>query len=145
MYYMETLHDYSIILIVIVAILAVTTLLLLVSLVSFSISRRKKEIGILSALGVSSQDISGIFLLETAVIALAVIAMTFVCLLVALGIFNLVFSKLLGFVSALPLFVVDVYAVLTLLGVCCVLFPLFALIPSMRIAKLKPIDAIRVL
>lgn len=145
MYSIEALHNYSIIMIVICAVLSLVMILLVINLISFSINKRKKEIGILSALGASTWDITKIFLMETLVMSLGILVLSMIMIFVMVGIFNAVFSKIYLLTVTLGLFIVDIYAILTLFGICFIVLPLFALLPTIRIAKLKPIDAIRAL
>lgn len=123
--------------------LVVVMLLPAINLVSFSVNSRRKEICIPSALGASSWDITKIFLMETLVMSLFIFAFEGVLLLTL--IFNAVFGNSYKAAYTLSLFAVDIYAILTLLGVCFIVLPLFTLLPTIRIARLKPIDAIRAL
>lgn len=74
----------SIVFLVIGVILLIVLVLLVINLISFSIASRKKEVGILSALGASNGDITSIFLLETLIIS----AISFVILLALTFIFE---------------------------------------------------------
>ena len=145
MYDMEHIKAYGVILLSICIVLAIVTVLLVINLISFSINNRKKEIGILSALGASSWDITKIFVLETLVLSLGIFVLGAIGILSLVGIFNSAMSSRYALEYALTFFVADFYSMLTLFGVCFVILPLFALLPAIRIAKLKPIDAIRVL
>lgn len=145
MYGVENLYEYKVIVASICAAMAAVTVLLVISLISFSIKARKKEIGILSALGASSWDITKIFLLETLVFSSVIFVLGLAGIFSLIAIFNNGLSSLLALEYTLTIFVADIYTFVTLFGVCFVLLPLFALLPAIRIAKLKPIDAIRVL
>lgn len=144
-YLCENIHEYSIIMLSICAVLVLVMILLVISLISFSINNRKKEIGILSAIGASAGDITKIFILETLIISLMIFVLGLIGIACLVAIFNAVFSRIFQLTTSLIFFVIDPYAILTLFGVCFVLIPLFAFLPTIRIAKLKPIDAIRVL
>ena len=50
-------------------VLLVVMLLIVINIISFSVTARKREIGILTALGMSDKDTVGIFLLETLIVA----------------------------------------------------------------------------
>ena len=126
---------------VVAAILTAIMVLLVINLISFSITNRKKEIGILSALGTSNRDIVKIFILETLIIAVV----CFVVSIVAAGVlayeFNVAYGEYLP--NVIPFMRVDVFTILTLAVASFGMMLLAALIPIRRIAKLKPIDAIR--
>lgn len=139
----EVIKLVSILFLVIGAILLLVLFLLVINLISFSITNRKKEVGILSALGASNKDITSIFLLETLIVSL----ISFVIILALLFVFELTFNRvlsrayLLGFVF--PFLRVDLVSFAVLIGLCFGLLIIAALIPIRKVIKLKPIDAIR--
>ena len=126
---------------VLCAALLIILLLMVINLISFSITARKKEIGILSALGASTKDVTRIFIFETLVIS----AISFVSTLVLAVVFALTFNYVFcgTYEYTLPLFRVDIFTILTLVATSFGLLLLAAWIPIRKIAKLKPIDAIR--
>lgn len=125
----------------IAVILTLVLVLLVINLISFSIAARKKEIGILSALGTTNKDITKIFIVETLIISLICFAVTLVLTVVASSVFNDLFVN--GTYDTLPLMRVD-YITVSILAVSSVGFLLLsALLPIRKIARLKPIDAIR--
>lgn len=126
---------------VLCAALLIILLLMVINLISFSITARKKEIGILSALGASTKDVTRIFIFETLVIS----AISFVSTLVLAVVFALTFNYVFcgTYEYTLPLFKVDIFTILTLVATSFGLLLLAAWIPIRKIAKLKPIDAIR--
>ena len=144
-YGIEFIKEYSVIFQCICLAMAAVTLLLVINLITFSINNRKKEIGILSALGASSWDITKIFVLESLMLSLVIFVLAIAGTFSLVAGFNKFFSVLYYLEYTLTFYVVDIYAILTLFGVCFVVLPLFALLPAIRIARLKPIDAIRVL
>ncbi len=133
----------SIVFLVIGVILLIVLVLLVINLISFSIASRKKEVGILSALGASNGDITSIFLLETLIIS----AISFVILLALTFIFEWAFNSILSSAYLLnmvfPFLRVDLVTIAVLVGAAFVLLLLAALVPIRKIIKLKPIDAIR--
>ena len=141
----EDIYKYGIILLAICVVLVLVMVLLAINVISFSINNRKKEIGILSAIGSSAWDIIKIFIIETLIMSMFIFVLTLIVALSAVGVCNLVFTTRYALVHILTFFVLDPYSVLTLFGACFVVLPLFALLPAIRIARLKPIDAIRVL
>ena len=115
--------------------------LLVINLISFSIVNRKKEIGILSALGATSGDISKIFLIETLIIAVVTFIINLIAIIVAVTVFNGLFSS--GLLLSVPLLRFDYVTVITLVAASFGLLLLAALIPLRKIIKLKPIDSIK--
>ena len=126
---------------VICLIMLVVLVLLVINLISFSITARKREIGILSALGTSNKDITKIFVLET----LAIATISFVIALILTLCFGVFANNWYcnNYVQLLHFFRVDVFIILTLAVATFGLFLLAAWIPIRKIHKLKPIDAIR--
>lgn len=126
---------------VICLIMLIVLILLVINLISFSITARKREIGILSALGTSNRDITRIFIFETLVIAAISFVFTLI-LTVCFGVFanNWYCSN---YVQPLHFFRVDAFVVLTIAIATFGLLLLAAWIPIRKIRKLKPIDAIR--
>lgn len=133
----------SIVFSVVGAILLIVLVLLVINLISFSIANRKKEVGILSALGASNADITSIFLLETLIISAISFVLILALVFVFAFVFNSVFSKayLLNFVY--PFLRVDWLSITILIALCFGFVMLAALIPIRKIIRLKPIDAIR--
>ena len=123
------------------AILAVVLILMAINLISSSITSRKKEIGILAALGANNRDITRIFIFETLVISVICFVLTLVLAFVFAAVFNAVFCQ--SYSYKIPFFKVDIFVVLTLIASSFGLLLLAALIPIRKIVKLKPIDAIR--
>ena len=123
------------------AIMTVVLVLVVINLISLSIMDRKKEIGILSALGTTSRDIAKIFTIETLVISVISFIVNLGALFAFTAFFNFEYSKIYAFV--LPFFRVDVIAVATLAVACFGLLLLAAWIPIRKVARIKPIDAIR--
>lgn len=139
----QVLKVVSIVLLVIGAVLLLVLILMFINLISFSIANRKKEIGILSALGTSNKDITSIFLLETMVIS----SISFVVILTLAIVFQYVFNNVLssGYMLSIvfPFLQVDILTVATLVVTAFGLLLLTALLPVRKIIKLKPVDAIR--
>ena len=139
----QVLKVVSIVLLVIGAVLLLILILMFINLISFSIANRKKEIGILSALGTSNKDITSIFLLETMVIS----SISFVVILTLAIVFQYVFNKVLssGYMLSIvfPFLQVNILTIATLVVTAFGLLLLTALLPVRKIIKLKPVDAIR--
>ncbi|MDE7296875.1 MAG: ABC transporter ATP-binding protein/permease [Clostridia bacterium] len=137
----QEIYLFKIIFLSIAVLLSIILLLLVINLISFSILNRKKEIGILSALGATNRDIMKIFLIETLLIATITFVFNIVAIIVATSVFNNLFSASIA-LSA-PLLRVDIVTVITLIVSSFGLLLLAALIPLRKIIKLKPIDAIK--
>ena len=130
------------VMITICVIMVILLVMLVINLISLSITNRKREIGILSALGTSNKDVTKIFLFETLVIA----AVCFVVTLILVFILAVVLNVLASYDYAgivISIFRVDIITVAVLAVSSFGLLLLAAWIPTSKIAKLKPIDAIR--
>ena len=136
-----TMQSLMFVMIAICIIMIAILLLLVINLISFNIANRKKEIGILSALGTSNSDITKIFLFETLVVATLSFVLTLILVFAVAAILNALISA--GYTLMLTLFRVDVFTVMVLAVSSFGLLLLAAWIPTRKIAKLKPIDAIR--
>lgn len=124
-------------------VLAIVFVLLVINLISFSIASRKKEIGILSAIGTSNKDITSIFLLETAIIAAICFVLILALSFAAAFAFNVIWSSMERINITFPFVHVSVLTVTIMIAAAFGLPLLAALIPIRKIIKLKPIDAIR--
>ena len=115
-------------------------IILLLSFISSSISYRKKEIGILRAIGCKSKDILTMFIIES-------ISLILLALLIASKLIELIVVK---FNSALGMFLSNDVSYLSydfkqqgLLILITLLIVLIAnIIPIRKVTKMKPIDAI---
>lgn len=132
---------FKIIFLSIAVLLTLILILLVINLISFSIVSRKKEIGILSALGATNGDITKIFIIETLLIAAIAFIINLAAILVGITVCNNLFCMYL--LLELQLLRFDYLTVITLVMASFVLLLLAALIPLIKIIKLKPIDAIK--
>ncbi len=123
------------------AVLLVITLLMIVNLISFSVTDRTGEIGVLMGLGTSKKDIYAIFILQTLVISVLsfVIAMSMAFGFAAIT--NKYYCK--DYMRYVPFLCVEYITVIVAFAVSFVLVLVAAWLPLRKIAKLKPIDAIR--
>ena len=137
----EIMKSLAFVMIAICAIMIVVLILLVINLISFSISNRKREIGILSALGTSNKDITKIFVFETLIIAAICFVVTLILSFIVAFVFNTIATQ--DYVEFISLFRVDIFTVAVLAVSSFGLLLLAAWIPTRKIAKLKPIDAIR--
>lgn len=119
---------------------AVFSALLLMNFIGVSISYKKKEIGILRALGAKGTDVYGIFLNESLIItfinSVVSIILTFVgCILIN----NLVTS---GLGISITLLSFGIRQVLLILAVSLLVALVASFLPTHKVSKMKPIDAI---
>lgn len=114
--------------------------LLLMNFISTSISYKKREIGILRALGARSSDVFGIFFNESLVIALINFVLATIATFVASTIISSVIITKLGL--ELVLLATGIRQVLLILGVSLLTAFVASFFPVIKIAKKQPIDAI---
>lgn len=129
----------SLVLYIVSGVSAVFVMLLLYNFISTSIVYKKKEIGILRALGARSLDVMGIFITEGMLIALIIIAVSMPVMVLSA---NYLTSYLY---SVLPItlvsFTISDVALMALLTVGIIVVSSF--IPVFNISRKKPIDAIK--
>jgi len=119
---------------------AVFASLLLMNFISTSISYKKREIGILRALGARGSDVFGIFFNESCVIALINFALATLATIITCGILNNVIITKLGL--DLVLLSVGIRQIALMLGISLLAAFLASIIPVSKISRKKPIDAI---
>ena len=114
--------------------------LLLMNFISTSINHKKREIGVLRALGARGSDIFGIFFNESTVIALINFALAAIATVVGCTIINSAIISNLG--MEITLLNVGIRQIVLILLVSWGSAFLASLIPTVKISKKKPIDAI---
>jgi len=119
---------------------AVFAALLLMNFISTSISYKKREIGILRALGARGSDVFGIFFKESLIIALINFVLATITTGVTCLIINSVVMNKLGL--SLVLLSMGIRQVALMLGISVLVAFLSSLIPVSKISRKKPIDAI---
>ena len=122
-------------------VLALFAVLLFSNFISVSISQKKREIGILRAVGARSIDVFKIFFSESFVIALIAIVLSTAGTYVLCDVLNQELGAALGasiFVFGIPSFVVMV-------GVALLTAIIATFLPVWNAAKKKPVDSIRAL
>jgi len=120
---------------------AVFASLLLMNFISTSISYKKREIGVLRALGARGSDIFGIFFNESTIIAFINFALATTATFVGSMIINRVIIKAIGISVVLLTF--GIRQILLLLAICWGSAFVSSLIPSIKISRKRPIDAIQ--
>lgn len=121
-------------------VMAVFAALLLSNFISVSISHKKRDIGILRAVGARSSDVFKIFFSESFFIALISIVISMVGCFVACSIIN---TEIGSALSGVSLFVFGPMSMLILVGVALVTAVVATFLPVYNAAKKKPVDSIR--
>ena len=119
---------------------AIFASLMLMSFISTSISYKKREIGILRALGARSSDVFGIFFKESLIIALINFALAFITTSVGAFFINRALITELGIDLALLTVTIRQFALI--LGISVLAAFIASIIPVSKISRKKPIDAI---
>ena len=119
---------------------AVFAAVLLMNFISVSISYKKREIGVLRALGARGIDIFGIFLNESTVISVINFLLAIVATFVTCYIINTALLSSLGI--DIVLLTPGIRQVILIFAVSWGSAAIASFIPSMKISKKKPIDAI---
>ena len=119
---------------------AVFAALMLMNFIGTSIAYKKREIGVLRALGARGIDIFGIFFNESTVIALINFALAAIATIVGCNIINSTIINKLGY--SIALLNVGIRQILLILVVSWGSAFIASLIPTTKISRKKPIDAI---
>lgn len=118
---------------------AVFAAVLLMNFISTSINYKKREIGVLRALGARGSDIFGIFLNESMLIALINFALSAIATVVGCTIIN---SVIMAQGIEISLLNVGIRQIALILAVSCGSAFIASLLPTSKISKKRPIDAI---
>lgn len=122
-------------------VMAVFSVLLLFNFISVSISGKKKEIGILRALGARSVDVFKIFFSESLMISAACFLLSIMACFALCPILNNAIAKILG----ISLFVFGPLSVLILLAIALGTSLIATFLPVYLTARKKPVESIRAL
>ncbi|PWM74241.1 MAG: hypothetical protein DBX59_04115 [Bacillota bacterium] len=120
-------------------VMAVFAMLLLFNFISVSITYKKREIGILRAVGARSTDVFKIFYSESAIIAIICLVLSFVTSFIVCGVLNNMLAEGLR----VAIFVFGPYSWLIMLGIAIVTSLIATFLPVYGIAKKKPVESIR--
>ena len=123
-------------------ILAVFSALLLSNFISVSISNKKKEIGILRAVGARSTDVFKIFFSESLIISVVCILLSSLGSIAACALIN---NELNAILSGVSVFVFGPVSFLVLATVALGTATIATLLPVWNAAKKKPVESIRAL
>ena len=116
-------------------VVAIFSALLLMNLLLVTTEARKREIGILRALGASKMDTINICLAESAIIGIADFVLSLIAGSIACLIINRIFRFYLFSIGILPVF----YLFLLCFGAVA----LATILPALKISKQKPIDILK--
>ncbi len=119
---------------------AVFSALMLMNFISISISYKKREIGILRAVGAKSSDVYKIFFSESAIIALINYVLSLATTIAATAIFNSLVRKEGINVTLLNF---GVRQVVLMLLISLAVAAIASFLPVHKIARKKPVDAIK--
>lgn len=130
-------------------ILGIFSAILLFNFVSLSVINKKKDIGILRAIGAKGTDVAKIFMIEALIVA--AITIVFAWALMVLGIFGVNSLLSVNFKAFLQSNSIDKIALLQIAIVpfgavilaCLVVTVVATIIPTVKISKMKPVDAIK--
>ncbi len=135
----DMVKDLSQIFLYVGLVLAVFAALLLSNFISISITQKKREIGILRAVGARSLDVFKIFFSESFFIALICVVASSICCYIGCGMLNTYLAEGIG--ASLLVFGPVSLAVVILIALVTTLVATF--LPVYNAAKKKPVDSIR--
>ena len=122
-------------------VLSLISVFVAINVVTLSINERKKEIGILRAIGTKSKDVEKIFLLENTFVGFVSFLVSQVLTSIAILLMNTIFSQ--NSVIGTKYLFYDLKIVLISLVVTFILCVIGCILPIKRLNKLNPIDCIR--
>ena len=123
--------------------LAAFSMLLLFNFISVSIVSKKKEIGILRAVGARSVDVFKIFYSETVIITAICLVLALIVSVLLCSVFNSMIAAELG--MPLALFVFGPLSVVIMIGIAILTSVISTFMPVYSIAKKRPVESIRAL
>lgn len=115
--------------------------LLIMNFIATSVSIKRRQIGILRALGARSVDVAKIFLSESLIIAFINVFLSLVLVLFSVEFLNQEISKLMG--MNISILVLSIRQILLIFAISVLSATIASLIPVLRISLMKPIDAIK--
>ena len=122
-------------------VMAVFSMLLLFNFISVSITNKKKEIGILRAVGARSADVFKIFYSESAIIAVICFVLAMIACFVLCPVLNATIAETM----TVSIFVFGPLSWLIMLGIAVVTSVIATFLPVYSIARKKPVESIRAL
>jgi ABC-type antimicrobial peptide transport system permease subunit len=122
-------------------ILLLFSVLLIMNFIGTGINAKKKEIGILRALGARVSDTEKIFIIEAIIIATIVATLSIAVLVGAAFAINA--SLATGEMAGAAVISFDWLAIPIIIGLSYIITALSAALPAYKISKMKPADAIK--
>ncbi len=130
-------------------ILGIFSVILLFNFVTLSVLNKKKEIGILRAIGTRGFDVSKIFLIEAFIVA--GITAIFAIALMFLGIYGVNALLIVNFkeymqsnaIEKIALLQIGIVPIIAVIAACILITFIATIIPTIKISKMKPVDAIK--
>lgn len=120
---------------------AAFSILLMANFISLSITYKKKEIGILRAIGARSSDVFGIFFNESLIISTIDFIITMILSITIVIVANVSVKAELE--TTITIFAFGIRQIFLLALICGGVAFIASLIPVRKIARMKPIDAIK--
>lgn len=115
--------------------------LMLTNFISTSISYKKREIGILRAVGAKSADVYGIFCNESLIIALINFVLSTMATIITVIIINSTLRN--NYNLNITVLNIGIRQIALMFGICVGVALIASFIPTYRISRKKPVDAIR--
>ncbi len=122
-------------------ILLLFSALLIMNFITTGVTAKKKEIGILRAIGARVTDTEKIFIFEALLIATIIAVLSLGLLIVATFAINLALA--VGFMQGTTIISFNWLAIPIIVGLSYIITALSASLPAYRISKMKPADAIK--
>lgn len=120
---------------------AIFSILLVMSYIGNSISYKKKEIGVLRALGARGSDVYRIFTWESLFILAIVAVIT--CILLGAGCIAINFAMKAQLGLYISLLVLGIRQIALVIGLCLLIALIASFLPTRRISRMQPIDAMQ--
>ena len=121
--------------------MAVFSMLLFYNFISVSINNKKREIGILRAVGAKRSDVFKIFYSESFIIAMINFVLSTIAVFIISFVLNTNLAKNSGF--EFNIMSPNIIIVLALLAISILASVISSFLPVIKIANKKPIDAIQ--
>lgn len=119
----------------------IIAILTTINVITLSINSRKKEIGILRAIGTKKKDIEKMFIFENIIISFVSFIMSILLVYLGTSLINIILAH--STISNTIFLITNVYCWLINFGISFILSLVACIIPLKHINKLKPIDAIK--
>ena len=124
-------------------VLAVFSMLLLFNFIAASISAKKKEIGILRAVGARGTDVFKIFFVEAAIVVIVCVILSILITGIMSVYINNTISEGMGI--EFQMFIFGFESIITIIAIAVVTAFVSTFIPVFNYAKKKPVESIRAL